>query len=82
METQETQENTVNLDNLLAVYKAAVEEWIGAIREEERLALPDHSMKDWETWDRAVLKEKEAGEKAQDARGEYEDALRKQLLNF
>jgi hypothetical protein len=82
METQETQENTVDLDNLLAAYKAAVAEWIAAIQEEERLALPDHSMKDWEIWDRAVLTEEEAGEKAQDARVEYEDALRKQLLNF
>lgn len=82
METQETQENVVNLDNLLAAYKAAVEEWIAAIREEEKLALPDHSMRDWEIWDRSVLTEEEAGEKAQDARREYEDALRKQLLNF
>lgn len=82
METQETQENVVNLDNLLAAYKAAVEEWIAAIREEEKLALPDHSMRDWEIWDRSVLAEEEAGEKAQDARREYEDALRKQLLNF
>jgi hypothetical protein len=57
METQETQENTVDLDNLLAAYKAAVAEWIAAIQEEERLALPDHSMKDWEIWDRAVLAE-------------------------
>jgi hypothetical protein len=82
METQETQENTADLDNLLAAYKAAVEEWIAAIREEEKLALPDHSMRDWEIWDRAVLAEEEAGDKAQDARREYEDALRKQLLNF
>jgi hypothetical protein len=82
METQETLENTVNLDNLLAAYKATVEVWVAAIQEEERLALPDHSMRDWETWDRAVLREEESGEKAQDARREYEDALRKQLLDF
>jgi hypothetical protein len=82
METQETHENIVNLDNLLAAYKAAAQEWIAAIQQEERLALPDHSMRDWEVWDRAVLTEEEAGEKAKDARREYEDALRKQLLNF
>ena len=82
METQQTQENTADLNNLLAAYKTAVEEWIGAIREDERLALPDHSMRDWEVWDQAVLKEEAAGEKARDARREYEDALRKQLLNF
>jgi hypothetical protein len=39
-------------------------------------------MRDWETWDHAVLKEEEAGETAADARQEYEDALRKSLLNF
>jgi hypothetical protein len=80
-ESVETQENP-DLDALLAAYKASVEEWIAAISEEERLAVPDHSMKDWEAWDHAVLKEEEAGEKAADARQEYEDALRKSLLNF
>jgi hypothetical protein len=80
-ESAETQESR-NLDALLAVYKTSVEEWITAIREEERLAIPDHSMRDWETWDRAVLTEEEAGDKAADARREYEDALRKSLLNF
>ena len=73
---------THDLDQLLAAYKAAVETWITAIRNEEVLAVGDHSMRDWEAWDRAVLDEKDAGEKATDAREAYEDALRKQLLNF
>ena len=76
-----TQESS-DLDALLAAYKASVEAWIAAIRNEEQLAIPDHSMRDWETWDRAVLTEEEAGDKAADARREYEDALRKSLLNF
>lgn len=71
-----------NLDQLLAAYKASVELWITAIRVEEALALPDHSMRDWETWDRAVLDEKDAGHKAAEARKAYEEALRKALLNF
>jgi hypothetical protein len=70
------------LDDLLATYKASVEEWITAMREEVALAVPDHSMRDWETWDRAVLKEQDAGEKTNEAREEYEDALRKGNLNF
>ncbi len=84
METEEVQEvqEQPHLDGLLAAYKAAVEVWITAIHTEERLALPDHSMRDWETWDRAVLDEKDAGEKAAEARQAYEDALRKSLLNF
>jgi hypothetical protein len=78
MEAQES----VDLDALLAAYKASVEAWITAIREEERLATPDHSTRDWEVWDHAVLKEQEAGEAVAEAREEYEDALRKSLLNF
>ena len=40
-------------------------------------------MRDWEErWDRAVLTEEEAGDKAAEARQAYEDALRKSLLNF
>lgn len=73
---------TPNLDELLAAYKSAVEDWITAIRREETLAVGDHSMRDWEVWDRAVLDEKDAGERAAEARQAYEDALRKQLLNF
>ena len=71
-----------SLDELLAAYKSAVEAWVTSIRNEEALAIGDHSMRDWEIWDRAVLEEKEAGEKAAGARQVYEDALRKQLLNF
>ena len=87
MEAQQNQESagtqeSPDLDARLAAYKAKVDEWITAVREEEKLAIPDHSMRDWETWDHAVLKEEEAGEKAADARQEYEDALRKSLLNF
>ena len=73
---------TPDLDQLLAAYKSAVEAWITSIRNEEVLAVGDHSMRDWEVWDRAVLDEKDAGEKAADARQAYEDTLRKQLLNF
>ena len=86
MDGQQTEdveaEEKADLDALLAAYKASVEEWIAAIREEEVLAIPDHSMRDWETWDHAVLKEQEAGETVAEAREEYEDALRKSLLNF
>ena len=80
-QSAETQESA-ELDALLAAYKASVEAWITAIREEESLAIPNHSLRDWEAWDHAVLKEEEAGEKAADARQEYEGALRKSLLNF
>ena len=60
----------------------AGEEWIAAIREEEHFATPDHSMKEWEVWDRAGFKEADAREKAKDARQAYVDALREKLYNF
>lgn len=82
MKAEETSAETPNLDKLLASYKSAVEQWITAIRGEASLAVGDHSMRDWELWDRAFLEEKDAGEKAAEARKAYEDALRKALLNF
>jgi hypothetical protein len=33
-----------DLDQLRLAYKAAVDEWVDAIRGEEALATPDHSM--------------------------------------
>jgi len=36
------QNDTSELDQMQAAYKAAVEEWIVAIKEEEALALVDH----------------------------------------
>jgi hypothetical protein len=81
METEEKQ-TAQELDALLAAYKAAVEEWIAAIREEENFATPDHSMKEWEVWDQAGFKEEDARDKAKDARQSYVDALREKLYNF
>jgi len=78
METQEKLE----LDSLLADYKAAVDEWRAAIKVEEDLATPDHSMKEWEVWDQAGFREEEARVKAKAARAAYVDALREKLYNF
>jgi hypothetical protein len=38
------QNDTLVLDQLRGTYKAAVEEWIAAIRQEEALASVDHSV--------------------------------------
>lgn len=82
METRENKTDSLELDTLLSEYKARIEEWVVAIREEERLAVPDHSMRDWDLWERAGLNEEEARDRASEAREAYEDALRKSLLNF
>ena len=64
-------------DHLRDTYKAAVDEWVTAIREEEALATADHSMIAMERWDAANFKEQEAQKKVITAKEAYKDALRK-----
>jgi hypothetical protein len=70
------------LDKLRFNYKAAVERWIAAIRVEEDLATPDHSMIAAEKWDLANFAEEDSRNIAKAARQEYQDALRQVLYNF
>jgi hypothetical protein len=65
-----------DLDQLRVSYKAAVDEWVDAIRAEEALATPDHSMIAMEHWDAAHFKEHDAHTQAAEARDAYKDALR------
>jgi hypothetical protein len=65
-----------NLDQLRLAYKAAVDEWVNAIRAEEALAIPDHSETAMEHWDAAHFKEHDAHIKATEAREAYKDGLR------
>jgi hypothetical protein len=70
------------LDQLRLKYKAAVEQWIAAIRFEEDLATSDHSMIAVEDWEKADFSEEDARKIAKAARAEYQDALREVLFNF
>ena len=74
--------DNAELDKLRFNYKAAVERWIAAIRFEENLATPDHSMVAMENWDQANFAEEDARNIAKVARTEYQDALRQVLYNF
>lgn len=74
-------ENT-ELDSLRNVYKTAVEKWIAAIREEENLATPDHSVHAIDVWEHAGFAEEEARALAKKARAAYEDALREANFGF
>lgn len=65
-----------DLDQLRLAYKKAVDEWIDAIRAEEALATPDHSMIAMEKWDAAHFVWQDAQAKAIAARDAYKDALR------
>ena len=68
--------NNAELDQLRLTYKKAVDEWVDAIRAEEALATPDHSMVAMEKWDDAHFKEQDAQTNAKKAREVYQDALR------
>jgi hypothetical protein len=74
--------DSAELDSLQKTYKAAVEEWMAAIREEEALATPDYSLPAWERWDQAGFKEQEAQEKAKVAKEAYKDGLRQRDYGF
>lgn len=70
------------LDQMQMNYKAAVEEWIAAIRREEALASVNHTVAEIDTWEKAAMDEEEARDKAKEAKKAYEDALREKFFNF
>jgi hypothetical protein len=70
------------LDELQANYKAAVEEWIASIREEEALASASHDVAEVDRWEAAHFKEDEMRGKVKGAKETYEDALREKFFGF
>ena len=73
---------TSKLDEMQSTYKAAVDEWIAAIRQEEALALVDHTVAQVDQWENAGFREEDARNKAKAAKKIYEDALRQEFFNF
>lgn len=69
-------EESKDLDQLQSAYRAAVEEWITAIREEEGLASGNHSVAEIDQWEQAHFREEDLRNKAKAAKKEYENALR------
>lgn len=77
VERRETMEQEIKrLDEMQSAYKAAVEAWIVAIREEEALASVNHSVAEIDRWEHAHFHEEELRNKAKAAKKEYEAALR------
>jgi len=70
------------LDQLQSAYKAAVEEWIAAIRKEEALASTNHSVAQIDRWEQAHFREEEARNKATAAKAKYEAGLRAKFFGF
>jgi hypothetical protein len=70
------------LDLMQSNYKAAVEEWIAAIRLEEALASANHDVAEIDQWESAADREEDARTKAKAAKQAYEAALRQEFFNF
>lgn len=71
-----------DLDQMQRAYKAAVEKWIAAIRQEEALASVNHSIAEVDRWEQAHFEEDEIRKQVKDAKRRYEDALRKKFFGF
>jgi hypothetical protein len=76
------QNDTLELDRLQMLYKAAVEEWIAAIKQEEALASVDHSVAAVDQWEQAHFREDEIRSKVKAAKRQYESALREKFFGF
>jgi hypothetical protein len=76
------QDDNAELDRMQNAYRAAVEEWIAAIKKEEELASVDHSIADVDKWEDAHFKEDEVRNKVKAAKKAYEDALREKFFGF
>jgi energy-converting hydrogenase A subunit M len=76
------QNDISELDRLQGAYKAAVEEWISAIKNEEALASVNHEVAEIDQWEQAYFAEDEVRGKVLAAKKEYENALRAKFYNF
>jgi hypothetical protein len=70
------------LDQLQAAYKAAVDKWVAAIREEEALASQNHSVAELDQWEAAHFREHKLHKDADYRKRLYEDALRREFFGF
>jgi hypothetical protein len=70
------------LDELQADYKAAVENWVAAIREEEALASGNHNVAELDEWEAAHFREHKLHKEADYRKRLYEDALRREFFGF
>jgi len=72
----------LELEKMQAAYKAAVEEWIAAIKQEEALVSVTQTIAEVDKWEQAHFKEDEIREKVKAAKKQYEDALREKFFGF
>ena len=70
------------LDRLQTDYKEAVDAWVTAIRQEEALASVNHSVAEVDQWEAAYFRKDRKRREVQYRKRLYEDALRREFLNF
>ena len=70
------------LDQLQADYKAAVENWVAAIRAEEALASGNHDVAELDKWEAAHFREHKMHKEVDYRKRLYENALRKEFYGF
>jgi hypothetical protein len=75
-------ENNAQLNQLQTAYKAAVEQWIAAIKQEEELASVNHTVSEVDKWENAHFREEEIRSRAKAAKKKYENALREEFFGF
>jgi hypothetical protein len=75
-------ESHQELDQMQQAYIAAVEQWIGAIKEEEALASVNHTVAEVDKWENAHFKEDETRNRVKAAKEKYETALREKFYGF
>jgi hypothetical protein len=78
----ERTELLAELSAMQKAYKAAVNQWVTAIRAEEDLALVEPTVAQVDEWEQAHFKEEEARNRAKAAKKDYEDAIRQDLFYF
>ena len=70
------------LDQLQADYKAAVDNWVAAIRTEEALASGNHDVAELDKWEAAHFHEHKLHKEVDYRKRLYENALRKEFYGF
>lgn len=75
-------QDVIELDRMQGEYKAAVEEWIAAIKREEDLASVAHDVAEVDQWEQASFDEDAIRSKVKAAKKVYEDALREKFFGF
>ena len=70
------------LDEMQAAYKAAVDEWVNAIRAEEALASGNHNVAELDSWEAAYFHSHKLQREVDYRKRLYEDALRREFFGF